>query len=44
MPEQISENKKKLAEITAGIEKGIKDLWQSDRYKRYLQVMSRFHR
>ena len=43
MPEQISENKKKLAEITAGIEKGIKDLWQSDRYKRYLQVMSRFH-
>ena len=44
MPEQISENKKKLAEITAGIEKGIQDLWQSDRYKQYLQVMSRFHR
>ncbi len=44
MPEQISENKKRLAEITAGIENGIKDLWQSDRYKQYLQVMSRFHR
>ena len=43
MPEQISENKKRLAEITAGIENGIKDLWQSDRYKQYLQVMSRFH-
>ena len=43
MPEQISENKKRLAEVTAGIENGIKDLWQSDRYKQYLQVMSRFH-
>ncbi len=44
MPEELSENKKRLAEITAGIEQGIRDLWQSDRYKQYLQVMSRFHR
>ena len=43
MPEELSENKKRLAEITAGIEQGIRDLWQSDRYKQYLQVMGRFH-
>ena len=37
-------NKQRLKEITDGIEQGIKDLFQSDRYRQYLSVMSRFHR
>lgn len=37
-------NKERLAEITAGIEQGIEELFQSDRYAQYLAVMSRFHR
>ncbi len=36
-------NKERLKEITDGIEQGIKDLFQSDRYRQYLSVMSRFH-
>ena len=36
-------NKDKICEITAGIEQGIKELFESDRYKSYLQTMSRFH-
>ena len=32
-----------LQEITAGIEQGIKELFKSDKYRRYLSVMSRFH-
>lgn len=37
-------SQERLADITAGIEQGIRDLWQSDRYTAYLRVMSRFHR
>ena len=37
-------NKEKLREITDSIEQGIKDLFQSDKYRQYLSVMSRFHR
>lgn len=37
-------NKDRLKEITASIEDGIKELFQSDNYAQYLQTMSRFHR
>ena len=37
-------NKERLKEITDGIEQGIKELFQSDRYRQYLSVLSRFHR
>ena len=37
-------NKERLREITDGIEQGIKELFQSDRYRQYLSVLSRFHR
>ena len=33
----------RLKEITAGIEQGIKDLFNSDRYASYLRTMSHFH-
>ena len=33
----------KLKEITDRLEKGIKELFDSDRYKEYLRVMSKFH-
>lgn len=36
--------KEKLSELTAGIEKGIQELFQSDKYAQYLRTMSRFHR
>ena len=36
-------NKERLKEITDSIEKGIKELFQSDKYKQYLTTMSRFH-
>ena len=36
--------REKLTELTAGIEKGIQELFQSDRYAQYLRTMSRFHR
>ena len=42
MPEAKT-NKERLKEITDGIEQGIKELFQSDRYRQYLSVMSRFH-
>lgn len=35
--------KERLKEITAGIEKGIKDLFASDQYAAYLKTMSKFH-
>ena len=41
--EQLSP-KDRLKEITAGIEEGIKQLFQTDKYKQYLNTMSRFHR
>jgi len=37
-------NKERLKEITDGIEQGITELFESDRYRQYLSVMSRFHR
>lgn len=37
-------NKERLKEITAGIEKRIQELFQSDRYRNYLSTMSKFHR
>ena len=37
-------NKERIKEITAGIEKGIMELFESDRYRNYLTTMSRFHR
>ena len=37
-------NRERLQQITAGIEQGIKELFQSEKYMRYLSVMSRFHR
>lgn len=36
-------NKEQLKQITAGIEQGILELFQSDRYRNYLATMSRFH-
>ena len=33
----------KMKEITDRLEQGIKDLFESDRFKEYLQVMSKFH-
>ncbi len=36
--------KDKLQEITDKLEKGVKDLFSSDQYKKYLTVMSKFHR
>ena len=43
MPEHQT-NKERLKEITDSIEKGIQELFQSDKYARYLRTMSRFHR
>ena len=43
MPDKHS-NKERIKEITAGIEKGIQELFESDRYRNYLTTMSRFHR
>lgn len=37
-------NKDRLKEITDGIEQGIRELFDSDQYRRYLSTMSRFHR
>jgi antirestriction protein ArdC len=42
--EETRTNKERLKEITDCIEQGIKELFQSDRYRQYLSVMSRFHR
>ena len=36
--------KERLAELTSGIEKGIQELFQSEKYQSYLRTMSRFHR
>lgn len=43
MPDKHSD-KERIKEITAGIEKGIQELFESDRYRNYLTTMSRFHR
>ena len=36
-------NREKLNEITASIERGIKELFQSDKYAAYLRTLSKFH-
>ncbi len=36
-------NKERLKDITDSIERGIQDLFQSDKYGEYLRTMSRFH-
>ena len=42
--EEKKSNKQRLNDITDSIENGIKELFNSDKYKQYLQTMSRFHR
>lgn len=44
MAGQKQSNKDRLREITEGIEQGIKELFDSEKYRQYLSVMSRFHR
>lgn len=42
--EELAENRKQaLTDITDKLEKGIKDLMDSDRFKNYLSVMGKFH-
>jgi len=43
MPEKQT-SKERLKDITDSIEKGIQDLFQSDKYAEYLRTMSRFHK
>jgi len=43
MPE-TTPAKDRLREITAGIETGIQELFESEKYAEYLRTMSRFHR
>ena len=44
MAESKKSNKEQLREITEGIEQGIKELFESEKYMKYLSTMSRFHR
>lgn len=45
MPENEKQtNKERLKDITDSIERGIEDLFQSDKYAEYLRTMSRFHK
>ena len=44
MAENKPTNRERLREITDGIEQGIKELFESEKYMRYLSVMSKFHR
>lgn len=37
-------NKDRMREIVDSIENGIKELFESDKYRKYLATMSRFHR
>ena len=41
MAENKPTNRERLREITDGIEQGIKELFESEKYMRYLSVMSR---
>lgn len=38
------QNKARLKDITDSIETGIKELFESDKYRQYLSTMSRFHK
>lgn len=42
--EERKTNKERLKEITDGIEAGIKEVFASDKYRNYLDTMSRFHK
>lgn len=42
--ENNDKRKQQLEEITQKLEQGIKELFDSERYKEYLNVMSKFHR
>lgn len=42
MAEKKLSNRERIKEITAGIEQGIKELFESEKYKKYLAMMSRF--
>ncbi len=44
MAENKSTNRERLREITDGIEQGIEELFEGEKYKHDLSVMSRFHR
>ena len=44
MQETKPTNRERLQEITEGIEQSIKELFESEKYMRYLSVMSKFHR
>lgn len=45
MPENEKQtNKERLKDITDSIERGIQDLFQSEKYAEYLRTMSRFHK
>ena len=41
---EMQTNKDRLKEITASIETGIKELFESNKYRQYLTTMSRFHK
>lgn len=41
---QKNTTQERLREITAQIEQGIRELFESEKYRQYLSVMSRFHR
>lgn len=41
---QKQTNKERLKDITDSIERGIEELFQSDKYAEYLRTMSRFHK
>lgn len=42
MAERKLSNRERIKEIMAGIEQGIKELFESEKYKKYLATMSRF--
>ena len=39
-----SSNQQRIKEITERLETGIRELYESDRYRSYLSTMSRFHK
>ena len=43
MEQQPNKNKDRLKEITDSIERGIQEVFESDKYQQYLRTMSRFH-
>ena len=43
MADKKPSNRERIKEIVTGIEAGIQDLFQSDKFEDYLRTMSRFH-